>query len=127
MQVRDRGTCLTTYRDVEDSRRAAVIPSMFPSGESFTDPTSHCLGKDDHNDQAVKPEDNTERLEGAAEVITNLDEQISSLPLERCMRIMPHDQNSGAFFIAVVRKTAPFPGMCRASRNHLILIIDVHM
>lgn len=30
--------------------------------------------------------------------------KVSSLVLERCMRILPHDQNSGAFFIAVLHK-----------------------
>uniref|UniRef100_A0A1D1ZIH6 tRNA (Cytosine(34)-C(5))-methyltransferase n=2 Tax=Anthurium amnicola TaxID=1678845 RepID=A0A1D1ZIH6_9ARAE len=30
-----------------------------------------------------------------------------SFPLERCLRIVPHDQNSGAFFIAVLKKLAP--------------------
>ncbi|TVU05452.1 hypothetical protein EJB05_48616 [Eragrostis curvula] len=32
----------------------------------------------------------------------------SNFPLHRCMRIVPHDQNSGAFFIAVFHKVAPF-------------------
>lgn len=31
----------------------------------------------------------------------------SNFPLHRCMRIVPHDQNSGAFFIAVLHKVAP--------------------
>jgi len=38
------------------------------------------------------------------------DDGLSSLPLERCMRILPHDQNSGAFFIAVFHKHSPLPG-----------------
>ncbi|PKA65867.1 multisite-specific tRNA:(cytosine-C5)-methyltransferase [Apostasia shenzhenica] len=29
---------------------------------------------------------------------------LTEIPLERCMRILPHDQNSGAFFIAVLHK-----------------------
>ncbi|KAG2644005.1 RNA cytosine C(5)-methyltransferase NSUN2-like [Panicum virgatum] len=31
----------------------------------------------------------------------------SDYPLHRCMRIVPHDQNSGAFFIAVLHKHSP--------------------
>ncbi|XP_066394487.1 uncharacterized protein [Miscanthus floridulus] len=31
----------------------------------------------------------------------------SDYPLHRCMRIVPHDQNSGAFFIAVLHKLSP--------------------
>ncbi|XP_039127311.1 RNA cytosine C(5)-methyltransferase NSUN2 [Dioscorea cayenensis subsp. rotundata] len=33
--------------------------------------------------------------------------EVSSYPLECCMRIVPHDQNSGAFFIAVLKKISP--------------------
>ncbi|XP_058087072.1 uncharacterized protein LOC131234303 isoform X2 [Magnolia sinica] len=33
--------------------------------------------------------------------------EVSVLPLEHCMRILPHDQNSGAFFIAVLHKLSP--------------------
>ncbi|KDO17269.1 hypothetical protein SPRG_21894, partial [Saprolegnia parasitica CBS 223.65] len=31
-------------------------------------------------------------------------------PLERCMRFVPHDQNTGGFFVAVLMKTADLPG-----------------
>ncbi|XP_049937076.1 uncharacterized protein LOC126410661 [Nymphaea colorata] len=30
--------------------------------------------------------------------------EVSNFPLERCMRILPHDQNGGAFSIAVLQK-----------------------
>lgn len=30
-------------------------------------------------------------------------------PLERCFRIVPHDSDSGGFFIALLRKTGPWP------------------
>jgi len=42
---------------------------------------------------------------------------VCTLPLERCMRITPHDQNTGAFFVAVFHKRSPFPG----SINHQAL------
>ena len=32
-------------------------------------------------------------------------------PLERCMRVYPHLQNTGGFFIAVIQKEAPLPWM----------------
>ena len=32
-------------------------------------------------------------------------------PLERCMRVYPHLQNTGGFFIAVIQKQAPLPWM----------------
>lgn len=35
--------------------------------------------------------------------------KVSRFPLERCMRIVPHDQNSGAFFIAVLQKVSSLP------------------
>uniref|UniRef100_UPI0037E788FB RNA cytosine C(5)-methyltransferase NSUN2 n=1 Tax=Semicossyphus pulcher TaxID=241346 RepID=UPI0037E788FB len=36
-------------------------------------------------------------------------EKLSSMHLERCMRILPHHQNTGGFFVAVLVKKAPMP------------------
>lgn len=33
----------------------------------------------------------------------------ASLPLERCMRILPHHSDTGGFFIAVLEKVGKFP------------------
>jgi multisite-specific tRNA:(cytosine-C5)-methyltransferase len=41
---------------------------------------------------------------------TSIRTEHSSLPLHRCMRIVPHDQNSGGFFIAVLQKLSPLNG-----------------
>ncbi|KAL6888274.1 hypothetical protein ACP4OV_009300 [Aristida adscensionis] len=38
---------------------------------------------------------------------TSIRTEHSDFPLHRCMRIVPHDQNSGAFFIAVLQKLSP--------------------
>lgn len=37
------------------------------------------------------------------------DEEVSAMALHKCMRIVPQDQNTGGFFIAVLRKTMPLP------------------
>lgn len=34
-------------------------------------------------------------------------EELKSLNLDRCMRILPHDQDTGGFFVAVLRKVKP--------------------
>lgn len=36
-------------------------------------------------------------------------EKLAKMHLERCMRILPHHQNTGGFFVAVLLKTAPMP------------------
>uniref|UniRef100_A0A8C1SQL4 tRNA (cytosine(34)-C(5))-methyltransferase n=1 Tax=Cyprinus carpio TaxID=7962 RepID=A0A8C1SQL4_CYPCA len=36
-------------------------------------------------------------------------EKLASMKLERCMRILPHHQNTGGFFVAVLVKKAPMP------------------
>uniref|UniRef100_A0A3Q3XLJ2 tRNA (cytosine(34)-C(5))-methyltransferase n=1 Tax=Mola mola TaxID=94237 RepID=A0A3Q3XLJ2_MOLML len=36
-------------------------------------------------------------------------EKLFSMHLERCMRILPHHQNTGGFFVAVLVKKAPMP------------------
>lgn len=36
-------------------------------------------------------------------------QKLASMHLERCMRILPHHQNTGGFFVAVLVKKAPMP------------------
>lgn len=36
-------------------------------------------------------------------------DKLKSMQLERCMRILPHHQNTGGFFVAVLVKKAPMP------------------
>ncbi|XP_061616511.1 RNA cytosine C(5)-methyltransferase NSUN2 [Phyllopteryx taeniolatus] len=36
-------------------------------------------------------------------------ERLAGMHLERCMRILPHHQNTGGFFVAVLMKKAPMP------------------
>lgn len=50
-------------------------------------------------------------VEDAFPSTDNLDEEVCDLPLELCMRLVPHDQNTGAFFIAVLQKVSPLPGI----------------
>ncbi|CAN6479939.1 unnamed protein product [Victoria cruziana] len=56
-----------------------------------------------------REDDETEKLCSQSKTPRNSNSganEISNLPLERCMRILPHDQNGGAFFIAVLQKTS---------------------
>ncbi|XP_060213122.1 uncharacterized protein LOC132640530 isoform X1 [Lycium barbarum] len=98
-KVQDKGMWLTSFNEVLDSRRAAVVPGMFPSGKGYVDALEH-----NGNSQ-----NGTGMVQDPATPTTILGEEASSLPLERCMRIVPHDQNSGAFFIAVLHKLSPLP------------------
>ena len=41
-------------------------------------------------------------------------ENIDAMQLQRCMRLLPHDQNTGGFFVALIRKTRPLPGSLEA-------------
>ncbi|XP_026416651.1 tRNA (cytosine(34)-C(5))-methyltransferase-like [Papaver somniferum] len=45
-----------------------------------------------------------------------LEMEVSDLPLERCMRIVPHDQNTGAFFIAILQKVSPLPAVSSSTK-----------
>ena len=36
--------------------------------------------------------------------------EFATLPLERCLRILPHDQDTGGFFIAVFKKISTLKG-----------------
>lgn len=109
-QVRDKGMWLASYKDVPKFRRVGIVPSMFPSGQSALDPTEneqdtvsghkHENGADVNYENGFQPAENPETLE-----------EVSDHPLERCIRIVPHDQNTGAFFIAVLHKVSPLPGI----------------
>ncbi|XP_054822027.1 uncharacterized protein LOC129320546 isoform X2 [Prosopis cineraria] len=110
-KVLDRRVWLGTYKDVPKSRRSVVHPSMFPSGRSFQNlfDSNHNVDmqNDINNGHNGDSEDGVQAMEN---LMTNeFAEEVSDFPLERCMRIVPHDQNTGAFFIAVLRKVSPMP------------------
>ncbi|KAJ3707327.1 hypothetical protein LUZ61_011032 [Rhynchospora tenuis] len=100
-KVRDRGSWFTTYKDVSVQRRSAIVQSMFPSGQSWKETTNE--GATNHLTERLVNEESKESDASAGEM------EVSVLPLEHCMRIVPHDQNSGAFFIAVLQKISPLP------------------
>ncbi|KAG2635617.1 hypothetical protein PVAP13_2NG400100 [Panicum virgatum] len=70
---------------------------------------------DSNNGDSAKTEEKTEVDCESGEALTRYKKlnftstrtEHSDYPLHRCMRIVPHDQNSGAFFIAVLRKHSP--------------------
>lgn len=101
LQVRDKFSWFYSFLDVPEARRGGVASSMFPSGRT-------------HIDEAIEREfSNIKNSKNGFRKVENCltaDNEISDFPLERCMRIMPHDQNGGAFFIAVFRKLAASPG-----------------
>ncbi|KMT08571.1 hypothetical protein BVRB_6g138510 [Beta vulgaris subsp. vulgaris] len=109
-KVRDKGLWLSSYKDVPVYRRPGMLSSMFPSGRSIVDSSDNGDGQGvaeaqgDDGNVAVQPTINSTSSHSEVN-----DDEVSSLPLERCMRIVPHDQNTGAFFIAVFHKHSPFP------------------
>jgi hypothetical protein len=46
------------------------------------------------------------------------DAQSNGFPLHRCMRVLPHHQDTGGFFIAVLQKTAPIDAIDPVSLAH---------
>ncbi|KAK4767029.1 hypothetical protein SAY86_014780 [Trapa natans] len=87
-KVHDKNRWFSTFEDVPDYRRGGIVRSMFPyrsTKVALQQVGSH-------------PTVNSDAVNKACE-----------LPLECCMRIMPHDQNGGAFFIAVFQKLARIP------------------
>lgn len=107
IQVRDKGAWLGTYKDVPKYRRTGIVPSMFPSGRYYPHPTDN--GHSHENGADVNCEDRLGSSEDVSTMVDASEEEVCDLPLERCMRLMPHDQNTGAFFIAVLQKVSPLP------------------
>ncbi|XP_022844248.1 tRNA (cytosine(34)-C(5))-methyltransferase-like isoform X1 [Olea europaea var. sylvestris] len=106
-KVRDKGVWFTSYKDVPKYRRSIVTSGMFPSGKTYEE-TSEL----DHETVTTELVENGKESTGnELQMIDDpmfpapsSDAEVSTLPLERCMRIVPHDQNTGAFFIAVFHK-----------------------
>lgn len=81
---------------------------MFPTGRNFPDPN-----EDDENVdlEVVENEAKKQRVDCDSGNFIDNSVEVSDLPLDRCVRIVPHDQNSGAFFIAVLYKVSALPGI----------------
>lgn len=106
-KVRDKGIWLASHKHVRKFRRIGIVPSMFPSGSSHMDATD--IEPKHGNVTDVNSDEGLQQVEDVLTSADDLEEEVSDLPLERCMRLVPHDQNSGAFFIAVLQKVSPLP------------------
>ncbi|CAL5073838.1 unnamed protein product [Urochloa decumbens] len=143
-KVRDRGSWFGVHEDVPRYRKSVISPSMFPSGKGSKDvevntdvvdadmkdstdigegeQETHIANDDSNNGDKLKTEEKTEVDCESGEaparhkrpVSTSIRTEHSDYPLHRCMRIVPHDQNSGAFFIAVLQKLSPL------NENHVV-------
>ncbi|CAH8344518.1 unnamed protein product [Eruca vesicaria subsp. sativa] len=94
-KVHDRGVWYRSYKGVPKLQRDSVLRSMFPSGKSDKDSTTGA-GSNSGEMASIRCDESAE-------------EEVCDLPLERCARIVPHDQNTGGFFIAVLHKVSPLP------------------
>ncbi|CAL0327962.1 unnamed protein product [Lupinus luteus] len=103
-KVSDKGLWLVSCKDVPKSRRTVVLPSMFPAGGSYQDAVR--IG-DDTTDDANGISEDVQAVENP--VMHEFTDEDSGFRLERCMRLVPHDQNTGAFFVAVLQKVSPLP------------------
>ncbi|KAG2584603.1 hypothetical protein PVAP13_6KG313800 [Panicum virgatum] len=122
-KVQDRGSLFQTHDDVPHDRKNVVLPSMFPSSNG-TEETHTVRGDvevniDDRSslkncniEETRKINHDTDGLSINSNKKLDCTSNIlnSKFPLHRCMRIVPHDQNSGAFFIAVLHKLSPLNG-----------------
>ncbi|RZC12937.1 tRNA (cytosine(34)-C(5))-methyltransferase isoform C [Glycine soja] len=119
-KIYDKGTWLVSYKDVPKYRRSVILSSMFPSGRGHhdlvdsscsVDPEGITNGINGNAGDGVQAVENPVMSESAAEVC--------DFPLEHCMRILPHDQNTGAFFIAVLQKVSPLPAITEQTKKKI--------
>ncbi|KAK7318639.1 hypothetical protein RJT34_03343 [Clitoria ternatea] len=112
-KVYDKGTWIVSYKDVPKFRRSVILPSMFPSGRGHQDLADGNCSVDIRNEVTNgvngNAGDGIQALESDNAVMSESAEEVSDFPLEHCMRIVPQDQNTGAFFIAVLQKISPLP------------------
>ncbi|XP_025639432.1 uncharacterized protein [Arachis hypogaea] len=119
-KVYDKGTWLASYKDVPKYRRSIALASMFPSGSSFHESVdSDCnveMGYDVTDGVGENSEDGVQEM---VNTVVPDSAEVSDFPLEHCMRIVPHDQNTGAFFIAVLQKVSPLPAIPEKSKKRI--------
>ncbi|KAL3845150.1 hypothetical protein ACJIZ3_002553 [Penstemon smallii] len=110
-KIRDKGLWLASYKDVPNYRRSVITSSMFPSGKSYeeTSENSHIKSTEEFSNGNGDTEDGLQSTDDPVASTKSLEAEVSDLPLDRCMRIVPHDQNSGAFFVAVFHKLSSLP------------------
>ncbi|KAG2579448.1 RNA cytosine-C(5)-methyltransferase NSUN2-like isoform X3 [Panicum virgatum] len=122
-KVQDRGCWFQTHDDVPHDKKNVVLPSMFTSSNGTEG--SHTVRGDvevniddrsslrncnieetskNNHDMDGLPINTNKKFDCTSNILN------SKFPLHRCMRIVPHDQNSGAFFIAVLHKLSPLNG-----------------
>ncbi|CAL0329934.1 unnamed protein product [Lupinus luteus] len=121
-KVYDKGTWLVSCKDVPKFRRSVILPGMFPSGGSYQDLVESNGNADVGEDISVCPNGNSEDGLQTVENPVNHQsaEEVPYFPIEHCMRIVPHDQNTGAFFIAVLQKVAPLPAIQEKSKLEIV-------
>ncbi|KAK2997703.1 hypothetical protein RJ639_026583, partial [Escallonia herrerae] len=114
-KVQDKGAWSASYEDVPVTRRSGIVQSMFPCGKSFVEKSEsdHATTLGDIKDKGDTGNsvDGSSLTEDPVALTDLLKEEDSTFPLEYCMRIVPHDQNTGAFFIAVFHKLSSLPAI----------------
>eukprot|EP00899_Mesostigma_viride_P013017 jgi/Mesvir1/21716/Mv04129-RA.3 len=93
--VRDKFGKYYKWSDVDPGRTRNVFPSSFPPGTyPHAEAAAAMLG-----DEATEDDLRRESPEELA----------AKYPLERCIRVLPHHNDTGGFFIALFEKVAPLP------------------
>ncbi|GAB2232154.1 hypothetical protein Drorol1_Dr00011181 [Drosera rotundifolia] len=110
-KVRDKGIWLNSYEDVPKHRKSGVLRSMFPVGNTAEISLDNGQANGSGGSSENGSNDNSACISELHAVQSSklMKEEVSCFPLERCIRLVPHDQNSGAFFVAVFHKRSPFP------------------
>ncbi|KAG6382799.1 hypothetical protein SASPL_157492 [Salvia splendens] len=116
-EMMEQGTC---WRRNRANRQAAATPGMFPSGKLYdeiSEPDQETANGQTCENSNGTDENGGKLIDDSVAPTSNVEQKVSDLPLERCMRIVPHDQNSGAFFIAVFQKLLPLPAPTTVQRK----------
>ncbi|KAK9163925.1 hypothetical protein Syun_004827 [Stephania yunnanensis] len=97
-------TCVLSARTYDSEIALDSLEEVSPPDGNQEKANPSSLESAPDNGINVDSECGLEQLENLAIPTEASDLEVSDLPLERCMRILPHDQNTGAFFIAVFQK-----------------------
>ncbi|XP_015695450.1 RNA cytosine-C(5)-methyltransferase NSUN2 isoform X2 [Oryza brachyantha] len=116
-KVKDRGSWFHNHEDIPYDRKNVILPSMFPSSEGqsmcenieVNTDSNRSFSRNFNSEKTsqvcytngVSNSNSTKHFDSTSNSMS------SNFPLHRCMRIVPHDQDTGAFFIAVIRKLSP--------------------
>lgn len=125
--MKDRKGWYSSYFQVDSERGSNLLPSMFPSGRQ--NPNFPLNPPKNEEISTLNPAENPPENGSKSKVLGETEGEENGgkqgeiegkegelkgeecpFPMEKCLRLAPHDMDTGGFFIALLKKVKPLTG-----------------